>query len=286
MKYIGAHVSISGGVYNAPLNAQKINARAFGMFTKNQLRWNAKEIKREDIKKFHRNLNKAGISSQHVLVHDTYLINLANPVSEKYNKSLNAFIDGAKRVEKLGLKYFNFHPGSTLGKISDEKGLELISDAVNKTLEVTEDVVLVLETTAGQGNDLGYKFEHLASIIKNSQDKNRMGVCIDTAHIFGAGYDIRTRKSYNGTMENFDKVIGLKYLKGVHLNDSKVGLNSRKDRHANVGQGIFGWDVFEMLMKDERLNDIPLIMETKNSSRWKDDIKRLYSFVPDYKKSK
>lgn len=279
MKYIGAHVSISGGVFNAPLNAEKINAKAFGMFTKNQLRWNAKPIKESDVKKFQNNMKKVGIKMDKVLVHDTYLINLANPDNKKREKSLDAFISGAKRVEKLGLKLFNFHPGSTLGKISDKEGLDLIVESVNKTLNSTESVNLVIETTAGQGNDLGHKFEHLIYIINNADNKERMGVCIDTAHIYGAGYDISTGKSYNKTMKQFDNIIGIKYLKGVHLNDCQVELGSRKDRHANVGRGNFGWDTFKVLMQDKRMDDIPLIMETKNKSKWKDDIEKLYSFI-------
>jgi len=282
MKYIGAHVSIAGGIFNAPLNAKKINARAFGMFTKNQLRWSGKDIKEVDVKKFNKNLKKANICPEHVLVHDTYLINLANPDKEKRNKSLKAFISGTKRVNKLGLKYFNFHPGSTVGKISEKEGIELVIKAINKTLEETDNVVLVIETTAGQGNDLGYSFEHIGKMGEGANRKDRIGVCIDTAHIYGAGYDIRTHQKFNETMKQFDNEIGINYLKGVHLNDCKVELNSRKDRHANLGEGNFGWSVFKMMMQDDRLNDMPIIMETKNSSKWKRDIEKLYSFVSDY----
>ncbi|MCK5197049.1 MAG: deoxyribonuclease IV, partial [Spirochaetales bacterium] len=231
MKYIGAHVSASGGVENAPLNAEAIGAKAFALFTKNQKRWVSPDLTEKSILEFRLNLDKAGISADMVLPHDSYLINLGNPEVEKRAKSLDAFIVEAKRARQLGLKFLNFHPGSHLGKIDPAACLDLISEGINSAISETESVIFVIETTAGQGNNVGYKFEHLADIIENIRDKSRIGVCIDTCHIFAAGYDIRTKEAYNKTMEQFDTIVGMKYLKGFHLNDAKSEFESRVDRH-------------------------------------------------------
>jgi len=277
MKYVGAHVSISGGIYNAPKNAKKIGAKAFGMFTKNQRRWSTKPLESKDIEKFHEELKNSGIMTDKILVHDSYLINLANPEKEQRGKSIKAFIDEINRVKKIGLKYLNFHPGSTVGKVEDKKGLDLIVEAMNIALKKTEDVVLVIENTAGQGNDLGYTFEHIKYLINNSSNKNRVGVCLDTAHAYGAGYDVKN--NLDKILIEFNKMIGLDYLKGMHINDTKVELGSRKDRHENVGRGKLGWKTFENIMTDSRLENIPLIMETSNKDEWDQDIKKLYDFV-------
>ena len=277
MKYVGAHVSISGGIYNAPKNAKKIGAKAFGMFTKNQRRWNAKPLECKDIEKFHEELKNSGIMTDKILVHDSYLINLANPEKEQRNKSIMAFIDEINRVKKIGLKYLNFHPGSTVGKVEDGKGLDLIVEAMNIALKKTEDVVLVIENTAGQGNDLGYTFEHIKYLIKNSSNENRVGVCLDTAHAYGAGYDVKN--NLDKTLIEFDEIIGIEFLKGMHINDTKVELGSRKDRHEDVGRGKLGWKTFKNIMNDSRLENIPLIMETSNKDEWAQDIKKLYDFV-------
>jgi len=277
MKYVGAHVSISGGIYNAPKNAKKIGAKAFGMFTKNQRRWSTKPLESKDIEKFHEELKNSGIMTDKILVHDSYLINLANPEKEQRGKSIKAFIDEINRVKKIGLKYLNFHPGSTVGKVEDGKGLDLIVEAMNIALKKTEDVVLVIENTAGQGNDLGYTFEHIKYLIKNSSNENRVGVCLDTAHAYGAGYDVKN--NLDKTLIEFDEIIGIEFLKGMHINDTKVELGSRKDRHENVGRGKLGWKTFENIMTDSRLENIPLIMETSNKDEWAQDIKKLYDFV-------
>ena len=279
MKYVGAHVSSSGGVFNAPLNAQKIGAKAFALFTKNQRQWKAKPLDEKTVEKFKENLQKVGISPKHILPHDSYLINLGHPEKEKREKSLNAFIDEVKRCELLGLDKLNFHPGSHLGKISEEECLNLIAESMNKTLEVTENVTLVIETTAGQGSNLGYKFEHLAYLIDKSIDKKRVGVCIDTCHIFAAGYDIRDKESYEKTMQEFDRVIGFKYLKGMHINDSKSKFSSKVDRHHSIGMGELGEDTFKFIMNDDRLKDIPLILETIDESLWPKEIELLYNFI-------
>jgi len=296
MKFVGAHVSISGGVDKAPLNAMKIGASAFAMFTKNQRQWVAKPLNVKAIDKFKKNIERCGISPKHILPHDSYLINLGSPDSEKLKKSREAFIDELKRCNLLGLEMLNFHAGSHLVKISkrssqyEEKSLkaereclDLIADSMNLAIEATKDlnVKLVIENTAGQGTNLGYKFEHLAHLIDKVEDKSRVGVCLDTCHTFTAGYDLRTREAYDKTMEEFDKVVGFKYLAGMHINDSKAKLGSRVDRHHSLGQGEIGWDTFRFIMNDSRMDNIPLILETIDSSIWDLEIAKLYSLIGD-----
>jgi deoxyribonuclease-4 len=278
MKYVGAHVSASGGVENAVKNAVDIAANGFALFTKNQRQWVAKPLSEKSVHKFKELMDEHGFSADAVLPHDSYLINLGHPEVEKREKSLNAFIDEAKRVEQLGLKYLNFHPGSHLRKMSEEECLDLISENVNKAIMETDSCIFVIETTAGQGSNLGYKFEHLAYIIDKIHDKSRIGVCIDTAHIFAAGYDIRTKEAYDKTMKEFDEIIGFKYLKGMHINDSKAKFASRVDRHHSLGKGEIGLDAFKYIMQDERINGIPLVLETIEPEIWADEIKLLRSF--------
>ncbi|MFW6209659.1 MAG: deoxyribonuclease IV [Spirochaetota bacterium] len=277
MKYIGAHVSASGGVENAPLNAQKIGARAFALFTKNQRQWNAKPLTEKSIKAFKANLDAVGIRPEHVLPHDSYLINLGNPDKEKWQKSLNAFIDEAQRAEQLGIPLLNFHPGSHLRQISEEECIALNSEAMNTTLRNTGEVKLVVETTAGQGSNIGYSFEHLAALIDQSADPDRVGVCIDTCHIFAAGYDLRTEEAYQQTMEAFGRIVGFEKLMGVHINDAKSELGSKVDRHNSLGEGNLGTDAFKFLMNDPHLDDIPIVLETIEPEKWPEEIKWLYS---------
>ena len=278
MKYVGAHVSASGGVENAVKNAVDIDANGFALFTKNQRQWVAKPLSEKSINKFKELMDIHGFSADAVLPHDSYLINLGHPEEEKRQKSLNAFIDEAKRVEQLGLKYLNFHPGSHLKKMSEEECLDLISENVNKAIKETDSCIFVIETTAGQGSNLGYKFEHLAYIIDKIKDKERIGVCIDTAHIFAAGYDIRTKEAYEKTMKEFDEIIGFKYLKGMHINDSKAKFASRVDRHHSLGKGEIGLDAFKFIMQDVRIDNIPLVLETIEPEIWAEEIKLLRSF--------
>nr|MBF0222253.1 deoxyribonuclease IV [Desulfobulbaceae bacterium] len=277
MKYVGAHVSISGGVENAPLNASKIGANAFALFTKSPRQWTSKPLTKENTNSFKVNLLKSGISSEHVLPHDGYLINIGNPDLEKREKSVITFIDEAKRVEQLGLSVLNFHPGSHLGEASEEESLALIAKGVNKAITETEKVVFVLETTAGQGTNLGYTFEQLAYIIDRVVDRKRVGVCIDTCHIYAAGYDIKNK--YHDVMNSFGNVLGFDLLKGVHLNDSKSKLGQKLDRHHSIGDGELGWDVFKKLMNDPRFDNIPLILETINSDIWEMEIQQLYALI-------
>ena len=279
MKFIGAHVSASGGVFNAPLNAMKIGAKAFALFTKNQKQWVAKPLDEEIISKFKANLELSEILPKHVLPHDSYLINLGHPEVEKREKSLNAFIDELQRCDQLGLDKLNFHPGSHLKQISEEQCLEFISNSMNEALRKTKNVKLVIENTAGQGSNLGYKLEHLGYLIENSIDKDRVGVCIDTCHFFTSGYDIRDEKSYEESMKNFDTIVGFKYLAGMHLNDSKPELGSRVDRHDSIGVGKIGLETFRLIMNDERIDDIPMILETVDDTIWKQEIELLYSLI-------
>jgi len=290
-KFVGAHVSASGGVYNAPLNAMEIGAKAFALFTKNQRQWVAKPLESETIEKFKENLQKSGILPKHVLPHDSYLINLGHPEVEKLEKSRAAFIDELQRCAELGLDRLNFHPGSHLEKVAkkdkenreimqpiEDKCLDTIAESINIALEKTSGVSAVIENTAGQGSNLGWRFEQLAHIIDKVEDKSRIGICIDTCHMFTAGYDIRTREAYDATWDAFDKIVGRKYLMGMHLNDSKPPLGSHVDRHHSLGKGEIGLDAFRFIMNDERMDDIPLILETIDETIWKEEIELLYSF--------
>lgn len=275
MKFIGAHVSAAGGVENAPLNAMSIGANAFSLFTKNQRQWNAKPLEEQTISKFKQNLEISQILPEHVLPHDSYLINLGHPKKDNRIKSLNAFLDEIHRVNQLGLKLLNFHPGSHLNEISRNECLENISECLNMALNQTNNVTLVIENTAGQGSNLGFRFEDLAFLIDSSIDKDRIGVCIDTCHLFASGYDIRDPLQYEKTMREFDTVVGLKYLKAMHLNDSKNPLGSRKDRHESIGKGSIGLDGFKNIMKDPISDNIPLILETIDDTIWPQEIKLL-----------
>lgn len=272
MKYIGAHVSASGGVFNAPINAHQINATAFALFTKNQRQWQAKPLDEKTIEQFKYNCELYGYKSKQILPHDSYLINLGHPDLEQLQKSREAFLDEMQRCEQLGLTLLNFHPGSHLNAISVDACLSRIAESINLTLDKTQNVTAVIENTAGQGSNLGYKFEQLAAIIEQVEDKTRVGVCIDTCHAFAAGYDIRTEKAYNETFDEFEQIIGFKYLKGMHINDAKSELASHVDRHNSLGKGNIGYKAFELIMQDPRIDEIPLILETIDPEIWADEI--------------
>ena len=279
MKFVGAHVSSSGGVFNAPKNAVEIGAQAFALFTKNQRQWAAKELDSATLDKWFKALEESKILPKHILPHDSYLINLGNPDEEKREKSLNAFTHELERCDILGLDRLNFHPGSHLRQITEEECLDKIAESINVSLDKTKNVKAVIENTAGQGSNLGYKFEHLAHIIDKVEDKSRIGVCIDTCHMFTAGYDIRTREAYDKTWNEFDEVVGRQYLMGMHLNDSKPELGSRVDRHDSLGVGKIGWDAFGFIMNDSRMDDIPMVLETIDTEIWPEEIKALYALV-------
>jgi len=275
MKYIGAHISASGGVENAPVNAHNIGATAFALFTKNQRQWIAAPLTKKSIELFKERCLHYGYKPMQILPHDGYLINLGHPEIEGLEKSRTAFLDEMERCEQLGLDRLNFHPGSHLGRIDIDKCLKTIAESINIALEKTNGVTAVIENTAGQGTNLGYTFEQIAEIIQHVEDKSRVGVCIDTCHSFAAGYDLSDAKGFRTSFENFDKVIGLKYLKGMHLNDSKKGLNSHVDRHDSIGVGLLGAETFKILMKDSRFDNMPLILETPNEEIWAKEIEQL-----------
>jgi len=279
MKFIGAHVSAAGGVENAPVNAHQIGAKAFALFTKNQKQWFAKPLTSENIDGFKRNCEKYGFNPKYIMPHDSYLINLGNPVAENLAKSRKAFLDEMQRCEQLGIELLNFHPGAHLKQISEEACIAKIAESINITLDKTKGVVAVIENTAGQGSAIGYKFEHLAAIIDQVEDKSRIGVCLDTCHTYTAGYDIKSEDGYKATFEDFEKIVGFKYLKGLHLNDSKKDLASRVDRHDSIGKGLLGIEVFRRMMNDPIFDDMPMILETPDSDLWEEEISLLYSLV-------
>lgn len=277
MKYIGAHVSASGGVENAPLNANAIGAKAFALFTRNQRQWKSSPLTKKSISLFKERCEEFGYKAAHILPHDSYLINLGHPDPDGLQKSRDAFLDEMQRCEQLGLDRLNFHPGSHLNEISVDDCLARIAESINRTLEQTVGVCAVIENTVGQGTNLGYTFEQIAAIIDRVDDKSRVGVCIDTAHTLAAGYDIKTEQGFMETFRHFDEVIGFSYLRGMHINDSKKDLATRVDRHDSIGKGVMGMTTFQMLMQDTRFDDIPLILETPDESIWAEEISYLYT---------
>ncbi|TKJ42406.1 deoxyribonuclease IV [candidate division LCP-89 bacterium B3_LCP] len=258
---LGAHVSIAGGIQNAPLNGRKIGCDAIQIFAKNQTQWQAKPYTDENIEGFKENLKTTGINP--VIIHDSYLINLCTSDKVKLEKSINAYLDELKRAQTLKVPYLVMHPGSHLQN-GEEWGLVKIAESLNYIHERTPDyqVITLLETTAGQGTNLGYRFEHLASIREMVVQKDRIGVCADTCHMFAAGYDLKTDQGYSDTWNRFDDIVGIENLKCFHLNDSKKPLSSRVDRHEHIGQGHLGIEPFKKLMADPRFEDLPGLLET------------------------
>jgi len=279
MKYVGAHISASGGVENAPVNANAIGAKAFALFTKNQRQWFSNPLTLASIKAFRQNCEKYEYKPFQILPHDSYLINLGHPEKEQLEKSRASFLDEMQRCEQLGLDRLNFHPGSHLKTISEEECLSRIAESINIALDKTKGVIAVIENTAGQGTNMGHRFEHLSFMIDKVDDKSRVGVCIDTCHAFTSGYNIKTPEGFTETFSLFDSIVGFKYLKGMHINDSKKELATRVDRHDSIGKGFLGEDVFKMLMNDSRFDNMPLILETPEESLWEEEIKNLYSLV-------
>jgi deoxyribonuclease-4 len=279
MKYIGAHVSANGGVENAPVNANAIGAKAFALFTKNQKQWFSNPLTKLSIKAFRDNCEKYNYQPFQILPHDSYLINLGHPEEGPLEKSRAAFLDEMQRCELLGLDRLNFHPGSHLNAIGTDDCLKRIAESINIVLDKTHGVTAVIENTAGQGTNLGYNFEQLQTIIDSVGDKSRIGVCIDTCHAYSSGYDVKSPEGFRKAFEKFDEVIGFKYLKGMHLNDSKKDFGTRVDRHDNIGIGYIGKGTFEIIMNDSRFDNLPLILETPEESLWEAEIKMLYSLV-------
>jgi len=279
MKYVGAHVSAQGGVENAPINAVAIGAKAFALFTKNQRQWFSNPLTGSSIKSFRENCERFDYKSFQILPHDSYLINLGHPEEGPLAKSRESFLDEMQRCEQLGLDRLNFHPGSHLNSISIEECLKRIAESINIVLDKTKGVTAVIENTAGQGTNLGHSFEQLREIIDNVEDKSRVGVCIDTCHAFTSGYNIKTSEGFKETFDKFAEIVGFKYLKGMHLNDSKKDLGTRVDRHDNLGAGLLGEEIFSLIMKDPRFDNMPLILETTEESLWEEEIRKLYSMI-------
>lgn len=279
MKFFGAHVSASGGVENAPRNASEIGATAFALFTKNQRQWRSAPLSATSIEAFARELATAGISPKHVLPHDSYLINLGHPEQEGLERSREAFIDEMQRCEQLGLDRLNFHPGSHLKKISTEECLDRVAESINIALRATKGVTAVIENTAGQGSNVGFAFWQLKRIIDGVEDRSRVGVCLDTCHSFAAGYDLSSELACERTFEEFDREVGFEYLRGMHLNDALRPLGSRIDRHTPLGEGQIGWECFRFIARDSRFDDLPLILETPDESRWAEEIAILNKFA-------
>lgn len=275
MKFFGAHVSASGGVENAPRNAHAIGAGAFALFTKNQRQWSAAPLSAASIEAFKATCAQYGYTAAQILPHDSYLINLGHPGVEELDKSRTAFLDEMQRCEQLGLSMLNFHPGSSLGQISESVCLDRVAESINWALERTQGVTAVIENTAGQGSNVGWRFEHLAQIIAGVEDKSRVGVCLDTCHAYSAGYDLSTEGACEATFAEFDRVVGFSFLRGMHLNDDLKAHGSRVDRHAPLGDGTLGWPVFRYIARDARFDQMPLILETPDEARWPEEIKAL-----------
>ena len=279
MKYVGAHVSVQGGVSAAPLNANSIGAKSFALFTGSSSRWHSKSITEKEAQAFKERCAAYGYPAHLILPHDNFLINLGSPDPEKLDKSRKSFLDEMKRCAQLGLTMLNFHPGSHLNVIPEDDCLDRIAESINLALEQTDGVTAVIENTAGQGSNLGHRFEQIARIIDGVEDKGRVGVCIDTCHSYSAGYDISSQEGYDLTWRELDSVIGRGYLRGIHLNDDKRELGSRIDRHASLRTGTLGEEFFRRFMNDPRFDDMPIILETPDDSLWKKEIEWLYSLV-------
>ncbi|VAX76349.1 deoxyribonuclease IV [Buchnera aphidicola] len=274
-KYIGAHVSSAGGLENSILRAHELEATAFSLFLSNQLQWRIPILKEKTINNFVRLCKKYNYHSKSILPHSSYLVNLGHPDKNMREKSCYYFIQEIKCCYQLGLMMINIHPGSYLYKITEKKCLENIIDSINFILSKTEHIIIVLENTAGQGSNVGYCFEHLAFIIRHIKNKLRIGVCLDICHLFASGYQLNDINSFIFTFKKFHNLIGLKYLYGIHMNDSKRNFNSRLDRHHNLGYGKIKKYVFSNIVQTKEFQDIPLILETKDKSLWKSEIRWL-----------
>ncbi|XBC42538.1 MAG: deoxyribonuclease IV [Buchnera aphidicola (Meitanaphis elongallis)] len=277
MRYIGTHVSILGGLDQAVIRAKKLKATAFALFVNNPLRWMKAELKDKHILKFRSACRNFSYHSKQILPHSGYLINLGHPLDECLNKSRLSFISEIIRCHKLGLEFLNFHPGSHLNKITEKQCLDRIADSINLALEKTIRVKLVIENTAGQGTNVGYSFEHLMFVIDRIKDKARIGVCLDTCHLFSSGYDLRTISSCEKTFQRFDDIIGFNYLCGMHFNDSRTVFNSRIDRHHNLGKGNIGKLAFNWIVKNVNCRNFPIILETTDKTLWAQEIDWLKS---------
>jgi len=273
MGQLGAHVSIAGGVKNAPLNGEKIGCEAIQIFTKNQRQWSAKPYEKKEIEEYFNNLNKVKIKK--VVAHTSYLINLASPTEEIFEKSIDALIDDLERCNSLNIPFTIIHPGSHLGE-GVEKGIERIIIGIERVFEKVNKAGIALETVAGQGSNIGFEFEQLKKIMEGVKEKDRIFVCFDTAHAFEAGYDIKTQNGFKKVLDEFDKIIGIEKLCAFHLNDSKTPLGSNVDRHENIGKGFLGLEPFKFLVNNEKFKNHPMILETPGGDEmYKEDLKTL-----------
>lgn len=272
MKFIGPHVSIAGGVENAPLNAAALGATGFAMFTKNQRQWSAPPLSETSVAAFRENCRAGGFAPEAILPHDSYLINLGQPDPGKRAAATAAFAEELSRCRALGLTMLNFHPGSHLKLVGEKEGCRLIADSVRAALEEVPEVCAVFENTAGQGSNLGYSFAQLADMLEMTGMPDRTGICLDTCHAFAAGYDLADEAGFDACFAEFDRLIGMKYLRGMHLNDAKGVLNGKLDRHAPLGDGNLGLKPFLRIASDPRFDGIPLILETPDESRWQAEV--------------
>lgn len=275
MRFIGPHVSAAGAPAAAIANALAVGATGFALFVKNQRQWIGKPLASADVASFRDAMQAAPYAPTQVLPHAGYLINLANPDPELHEKSMGSFLDELHRCEALGLDRLNLHPGSHLKKLSVEAACDRVAESINRALAETQGVTIVIENTAGQGAYLGSKPEELQRIIAGVNDSSRIGFCIDTAHTFAAGYDLRDEKIFEAFFAELDARIGLNYLRGMHLNDSKSDLASHHDRHESLGKGYIGWSLFERIARDARFENIPLIIETPDDALWPEEIVHL-----------
>jgi len=271
---LGAHMSIAGGAFNAVLDGKKATCDTIQIFTKSSNQWRAKPLTDEEVERFFAEQKNTGVSVS--CAHDSYLINLGSPDKELFKKSLDAFKIELERCDILKVPNLVMHPGSHVGS-GEEEGLKRIAGAFNKLFDELPDnkTTVCLETTAGQGSNLGYKFEQLAQIIEMVEDRKRMGICLDTCHIFAAGYPIQKESEYKATMNEFDRILGLERLKVIHFNDSKKGLGSKVDRHTHIGQGELGLEPFRHILNDKRLQKVPKILETPKGDELLEDIENL-----------
>lgn len=277
MKYVGAHVSTEGGVDKAPLNAAAIGAKAFALFVKPQRQWVAPPLGEGVVEAFSANCRSAGIDARNILPHASYLVNLATPDEEARSKAIDSFAGEMARCASLGLPMLNVHPGSYLKTGTPKEGCERVADSINRACDKAPGVRVVVENTAGQGSYLGSTFEEIAWILEGVKDGVPVGVCLDTAHLYGAGFDIATDEGYAATMSRFAELVGFDQLKAMHLNDTKVATGSHVDRHASIGDGVLGVATFARVMHDKRLDGIPLILETPDPDKWAQEISALYA---------
>jgi len=277
---VGAHLSIAGGVHKALLRGREIGASTIQIFTANQKQWRGRPLSGEEVKRWKATLESTGI--QAVMSHDSYLINLGSNKEDVLLKSRRAFLEEIERCLSLGLSYLNFHPGAATGD-SIERCLDRIVESLLGVAPFLENsrLRLLIETTAGQGSTVGYRFEHLSYLIQCVKGKLPIGVCMDTCHVFAAGYDIRSREGWDATLEAFEGVVGLDYLYALHVNDSKCSLGSRKDRHASLGQGEMGEQCFLAMMAHPKLRNLPKYLETPDETLWEDEIKQLKGYASE-----